>query len=167
MFPLFAFCKLQITGPGHVQIGRGCKIFKNIYDGLIIMTCNDKAKVVIGDYCNLGGLTIRCDKKIIIGYSVMSANAIIQDMLFSSIHNHCKNSDIRKKIQAKSIIVGNNVWIGQSAIILSGCRIGNDSVISPGSLCSDIVVPVYSIAMGNPAIRFYPIDRYLEFLKKR
>lgn len=48
------------------------------------------------------------------------------------------------------IIIGNDVWIGQNAIILSGVNIGNGAVIGAGSVVSKDV-SAYAIAVGNPA----------------
>ena len=47
-------------------------------------------------------------------------------------------------------IVGNDVWIGQNAVILPGVRIGDGVIIGANSVVgSDI--EAYSVAVGNPA----------------
>lgn len=48
------------------------------------------------------------------------------------------------------IIVGDDVWIGNNAIILSGVTIGQGAVIAAGSVVTKDVLP-YSIVGGNPA----------------
>jgi len=48
------------------------------------------------------------------------------------------------------INIGNDVWIGHGATILSGVRIGNGAVIAAGSIVTSDIEP-YSIAGGNPA----------------
>lgn len=54
-----------------------------------------------------------------------------------------------------NITVGNDVWIGQEAMILSGVSIGDGAVIGARVLVARDVMP-YSIVVGNPAqtIRF-------------
>lgn len=49
-----------------------------------------------------------------------------------------------------SVIIGNNCWIGEKAVILPGVTIGDYCVIAA---CSVVVknIPSYSIAAGNPA----------------
>jgi acetyltransferase-like isoleucine patch superfamily enzyme len=49
------------------------------------------------------------------------------------------------------IIIGNDVWIGMNATILSGVTIGDGAVIGANSLLTKDVEP-YMIIGGNPAI---------------
>lgn len=51
---------------------------------------------------------------------------------------------------ARPIRIGNNVWIGGGAIILSGVTIGDDCVIGAGSVVRRDLPPG-SVAVGNPA----------------
>ena len=57
------------------------------------------------------------------------------------------------------VIVGNDVWIGSRAIILSGVSIGDGAVIGAGAVVARDVAP-YAIVAGNPAqvvrMRFSP-----------
>lgn len=48
------------------------------------------------------------------------------------------------------IKIGNDVWVGMNATILSGVNIGDGAVIGAGSVISKDVRP-YSIVAGNPA----------------
>lgn len=48
------------------------------------------------------------------------------------------------------VIIGNDVWIGYRALILSGVRIGDGAVIAAGAVVTRDVEP-YAIAGGNPA----------------
>ena len=48
------------------------------------------------------------------------------------------------------IVVGDDVWIGTNAMILSGVRIGQGAVIGAGALVTSDVPP-YAIVAGNPA----------------
>lgn len=62
------------------------------------------------------------------------------------------------------VLIGNDVWIGYEALILSGVKIGNGAVIGARSVVTKDVAP-YAIVAGNPAkqirLRFDPpvIDR--------
>jgi acetyltransferase-like isoleucine patch superfamily enzyme len=47
------------------------------------------------------------------------------------------------------IVVGNDVWIGSKAVILSGVTIGDGAVIGANAVISQDVAP-YSVVVGNP-----------------
>jgi virginiamycin A acetyltransferase len=63
-------------------------------------------------------------------------------------------------------IIGNDVWIGYGATILSGVKIGNGAVVGARAVVTKDV-PAYAIVVGNPAkvvrYRFQPktIERLL------
>ena len=48
------------------------------------------------------------------------------------------------------VIIGNDVWIGHGAILLSGIRIGDGVVVGAGSVVSRDVED-YAVVAGNPA----------------
>ena len=47
-------------------------------------------------------------------------------------------------------IIGNDVWIGQNAVILPGVRIGDGVIIGANSVVGSDIDP-YTIVVGNPA----------------
>ena len=47
-------------------------------------------------------------------------------------------------------IIGNDVWIGQNAVILPGVQIGDGAIIGANSVVGSSVAP-YTIVIGNPA----------------
>jgi hypothetical protein len=49
-----------------------------------------------------------------------------------------------------SVIIGNDVWVGAGAIILSGVKIGDGAIVAAGAVVTKDVPP-YSIVGGNPA----------------
>ncbi len=49
-----------------------------------------------------------------------------------------------------NVIIGNDVWIGENATIMSGVKIGDGAIIGNSSLVTKDVEP-YSIVGGNPA----------------
>ncbi len=63
--------------------------------------------------------------------------------------------------------IGNDVWIGMDAMILSGVSIGNGAVIAAGSVVTKNVLP-YEIVGGNPAksIKFRFTDEQIKSLEK-
>ena len=76
--------------------------------------------------------------------------------IYTATHpmNHLERSSGRE--YAKSIVIGEDVWIGGSAVICPGVTIGNRSVIGAGSVVTkDIHEDVF--AAGNPCRVIKPL----------
>lgn len=66
--------------------------------------------------------------------------------------------------QKSQIEIGDDVWIGFGAIIMSGVRIGRGAIISAGAVVTRDVEP-YAIMVGNPARKIadrFSADQILE-----
>jgi carbonic anhydrase/acetyltransferase-like protein (isoleucine patch superfamily) len=59
--------------------------------------------------------------------------------------------------QTEAVIIGSNVWIGDSAIICKGVTIGDNSIIGAGAVVVKNIPPDV-IAAGNPAIVVKKLD---------
>jgi acetyltransferase-like isoleucine patch superfamily enzyme len=55
-----------------------------------------------------------------------------------------------RPITSKPVIVDDNVWIGESVVVLAGVKIGRCSIIGANVVVTKDVPP-YTIAAGNPA----------------
>ena len=67
------------------------------------------------------------------------------------------------------VIIGNDVWIGYGAIILSGVKIGDGAVIGAGSVVARSV-PAFAVVAGNPARVFkyrFSREKVAELLEMR
>lgn len=146
--PFFVYYKIRICGSGSVLIEKGCAVSPNAFDGLTITTFSTDAKVNIGKECNLGGVTIRCHKKIIIGDRALLANCLIQDALFSMTDSI--DSDV---------FIGKDVWLSGQTIVLGDSNIGDGSVLGVGSVCVKRDIPREHLAIGNPVFSSVNIKR--------
>lgn len=63
------------------------------------------------------------------------------------------------------IIVENDVWIGQGALIMSGVRIGQGAIVAAGSVISKDV-PSYAITDGKRIIKYRFADEIINELVK-
>jgi len=124
--------------------------------GLILDILHDQAELIIGKNvkmnhrCHIGVM-----KSVKIGDDVLMASNV-----FISDHSHgCYSEDVHsnptqapneRKLFCKDVEIGNKVWIGENACILSGVSIGESSIIGANSVVTRNIPP-YSIAAGAPA----------------
>jgi len=127
-------------------MGRGCRIDTNESKKTLTIGANAR----IGDYVH-----INADFGVEIGDNVLMASKI-----FISDTNHGnysgdnqsspdENPSIRDYF-FKPIKIGNNVWIGENAVILPGSVVGDGCIIGANSTISGKEYPSGSIIAGVP-----------------
>lgn len=131
---------------------------KNPYIGRLVYMYA-KHSIKIGDNFYIGKFSqIECDAEI--GNNVIIANSVaivgrydhhyqqigIPTRLASSI----RDMDYNWKGLFEKVIIEDDVWIGYGAIVLSGVKISQGSIIAAGSLVTKDV-DAYSIYAGSPA----------------
>jgi len=107
----------------------------------------DVKGITIGDHCLVcPGVRILAASEITIGESCMIASgAYITDSDWHGIYD--RSLPIGKTCP---VVLEENVWVGDSAIVCKGVHIGKNSIIGAGAVvASDI--PENAIAVGNPA----------------
>lgn len=90
---------------------------------------------------------------------------------FYSQHNASGASfaDRTKFTESERVFIGNDVWVGQSAIVCDGVHIGDGACIAAGAVVTKNVEP-YALVGGVPArfIRFrFPVDTIERLLRLR
>lgn len=107
----------------------------------------------IGKYCSIGSWVKVVSGKHPIHY-LMTHPIVFNDSLKKlgvSSENIVPFSGAMEYVEDEFyIIIGNDVWIGQSAEIMSGIRIGDGAIIAAGAVVVKDVPP-YSIVGGVPA----------------
>jgi len=157
--------------PGFEYIGKGCYAIKPWHielfgspvkggkfinfiaagDKKIRLTvwtdCENTKGIELGDYVLVcPGVRISAATQISIGSNCMLASGVyITDADWHEIYDRSKSIGT-----TKPVVIGDNVWLGDSSIVCKGVTIGNNSIIGAGSVVvSDI--PENVIAAGNPA----------------
>ncbi|EGQ7766529.1 TPA: acetyltransferase [Vibrio parahaemolyticus] len=96
---------------------------------------------------------IAAGKKILIGNDVLIASRV-----FITDHNHGSFPEeneflipvAHRKLSFNSVIIHDNVWLGEGVFVMPGVTIGKNSIIGAGSVVTKSI-PENVIAVGNPA----------------
>ncbi|WP_288130258.1 acyltransferase [Microbulbifer sp.] len=106
-----------------------------------------KATIDIGDYVLISpGVRISAGQSISIGNACMiAANVYISDSDWHGLYNRTRPFRCTAPIS-----IGDNVWIGDSAIVCKGVNIGDNAVVGAGSVVTRDV-PANAVVAGNPA----------------
>ncbi|MDT8903497.1 CatB-related O-acetyltransferase [Anaeroselena agilis] len=124
------------------ELYRGYDIGDWTYGSPTIFSWDEGATLKIGRFCSIAD-----------GVEIMLGGEHRSDWVttypFSAIceQAHCFPGHPKSK---GDVIIGNDVWIGSKALILSGVRIGDGAVVGAHSVVAKDVAP-YSIVAGNPA----------------
>lgn len=147
----------EIVGKERIVIGKGFSAGPGVRIEAWENRLSEQfmSNIRIGDNVLLQHRThITAINTIIIGNDVLTGS----DVLISD-NNHGENRTIkeldipprRRKLSSKgNIVIEDNVWIGDKAVILGGVTIGRGSVIGANAVVTKSIPP-YSIAVGNPA----------------
>lgn len=122
----------------------------------------ETGRVLIGDYCYFNNVVLLCELELQIGsYVMIGWNTTIADTDFHPLSPAQRIADAiacsplgkgmpRPPVERRPVIIEDDVWIGPSAAILKGVRIGAGAFVDPGSLVTRDV-PSRARVMGNPA----------------
>ncbi|MGB2910340.1 MAG: sugar O-acetyltransferase [Anaerolineales bacterium] len=110
-----------------------CVYGQNIYIG---------DNVFLNIFCNI----LDCNK-VCIGHHVMIGPSV---QIYTAAHDIQAETRNQGWEVAKPIEIEDNVWIGGSAILLPGVRIGKNAVVGAGAVVSRSV-PANTVVAGNPA----------------
>jgi acetyltransferase-like isoleucine patch superfamily enzyme len=136
--------KVFVQNAGSIYIGERVQLLSH-YAHSVLATFPG-GRLEIGDRTVLNyGVDICATKLVRIGTDcLLGTHVIILDNDFHVVADH------ERVPEARPVIIGNGVWIGNRAMVLPGVTIGDGAVVGAGSVVmSDI--PARTLAMGNPA----------------
>lgn len=110
----------------------------------------------IGDYCSIaGGVTVHEYNN----HAWVDHRELISTFPFNERFGIKDYPESAERYLEKKTKIGNDVWIGHSAFILGGLKIGDGAIIGAHAVVAKDVPP-YAIVVGNPAkvigFRFTP-----------
>jgi virginiamycin A acetyltransferase len=140
IFRLLCLLKLKKPYTRNDPIYKDHSIGNFTYGFPTIMSWRGKYKLSIGSYCSLG-------PEVLIVLDGEHNTKRMSTYPFEFSH---QVSDPGHPTSRGDIVIGNDVWIGARAIILSGVHIGDGACIGAGSVVTRDVES-YAIFAGNPA----------------
>jgi acetyltransferase-like isoleucine patch superfamily enzyme len=150
------FRRFISTRPGALRIGDHCSM------DAVHFAVGPAAELVIGDCCAFAGALLLCELRVTIGsYVTIGWNATIVDSDFHPVAPAERVRDAiacspagkglpRPPIACKEVVVEDCVWIGPTATILKGVRLGTGCLVEPGAVVTHDVPPRARV-LGNPA----------------
>ncbi|WP_223440534.1 acetyltransferase [Polaribacter litorisediminis] len=135
----------------HFTTGFGCRIEAfplNKKNGICLTIGKN---VEINDYVHIAAV-----QSVHIGDNVLMASKIyISDCLHGSYSgnendDHPNTPPNDRKFSAKSIIINDNVWLGEFVTVLPGVTIGKGTIVGANSVVAKSL-PDYVVAVGIPA----------------
>lgn len=114
------------------------------HENITVRSWGEGTELIIGKFCSIAPCTV-----------YLGGNHNISKMTtypFGIVNNNVFNfsGGLPNATTNGNVIIGNDVWIGEGAVIMSGVRIGDGAVVGANSHVVKDVVP-YSVIMGNPA----------------
>ena len=145
--PIYIRGKKSISGCVGLTTGRFCR-----FD---LEGC--KQTLFIGDNCEMGDMThIVAHERVEIG-----DNVLIASKCFISDTNHgVYKGEVQdgpeimpnlRPLKTEPVKIGDNVWIGENAVILAGANIGNGCIVGANSVITKSIAD-NSIVVGNNII---------------
>lgn len=141
---LRVFGQLSIRGPGRVEFGDDVTVWLWTSP----WTASPDAVIRVGDRVRLAGTRITAMQEITIGCESLLADCRIMDSDFHPITPNRRDPDA--VVRTAPVHIGENTWIAPQAAIMPGTTIGDNSVVSFGSICSG-AFPANVVIVGNPA----------------
>jgi acetyltransferase-like isoleucine patch superfamily enzyme len=127
-----------VLSPG-VEIGR--HTFG--YGGDTFHVYMEGARIDVGSFCS-----IHHEARVLAGSEHMMVRP--STFPFNARLFHPEKGNRGEAIDKGTTMIGNDVWIGIGAIVLSGVLVGDGAVIGAGAVVSKSI-PAYAIVAGNPA----------------
>ncbi len=148
----------KIVGERYVSMGNsvstGVGVIIEAYDRYLYTDQKFNPHIILGDNCRLGDYShLSCVNRIELGNGVRCGR-----MVFITDNSHGISDQSQLEIRPNlrplhskgSVIIEDNVWIGEMVCILPNVHIGKGSIIGANSVVTHDVPP-YCVVGGNPA----------------
>lgn len=107
------------------------------------------SRCTFGDNCNFNGMTVRGKGMVVFGNNFHSGENC---RIITQNHNYDHGTAIPYDATyvLKTVTIGDNVWFGDSVLVVGNVTIGEGAILAAGAVISKDV-PACAIVAGNPA----------------
>lgn len=107
----------------------------------------EEGRITIGNACLMSpGVRVSASDSITLGDGVMLANGVyLTDSDWHGLYDR-----IDRDPEVRPIVLADNVWVGDHAVVLKGVTIGENSVVAANAVVTKDV-PANVVVAGNPA----------------
>ncbi|MEY2569261.1 MAG: hypothetical protein QOE35_3790 [Actinomycetota bacterium] len=126
--------KLYIGGKGRVVIGDRC-VFE-LASGTVLNAAEPTATVRVGAECGINGLDVYAGDDVTIGDRCMVGEC---SMVTTDFHSTRRDRWAGQAVKRGPITVGANVWLADRTVITKNVSIGDNSVVSIGTIVREDV----------------------------
>ncbi len=139
-----------VEGNLVLHIGEHVKISgENSFIGASIFS--EPARLTIGDNTMIGGQTaIYVARSVTIGKGCLIARRVMIADTYGHPISPAKRHGKVSPDEVKDVVIEDNVWIGNAAVISPGVRIGSGSIVAANAVVTQDVPP-NAVVMGSPA----------------
>jgi len=147
---------METLGEECISISSGTHFGKGCILSAWTKTCEGtySPEIEIGEGCDFGMYNhITATNRIKIGHHLLTGKWVtISDNNHGLTNWETLHTEplMRPIVSKGPVVIGDNVWIGEKATILSGVTIGDGVVIAANSVVTKDV-PAYCVVAGNPA----------------
>ena len=136
---------VRVDRPWCLRVGSRA----DIEHGVFLKCVDDDATVFIGDFVFIGaGSEIDAAQSVTIG-----AHTLLAPGVFITDHTHNASRGVLLKEQGSrsaAVVIGEDVWLGAKAVVLSGVTVGDGAIIGAGAVVTRDVA-AHAIVVGVPA----------------
>lgn len=157
-FTLKKGCRIVMEDGACLHSARDCN---RLIDHPCSLDCiAPGAQIIMRKGSGMSGSRVVCSSRIEIGeHTMIGAGCVLYDCKQHEYEPEKGWASGPKQNEGKPIVIGKRCFIGMKCIILKGVTIGDNCVVSAGTIITRDMPPGH-LAMGNPAV-YYPLSERL------
>jgi acetyltransferase-like isoleucine patch superfamily enzyme len=159
----YGFAHVHSEHTAAIRLGDGCSVSERAS-----FLVGPAGRIEIGSHSRLVGAILVCNQRIVLGSGcLLQPGAVVADTwlektsMLAQQRNalRCAAGDPLRRLPpvapTRPVHIGDNAWIGESAVVMPGVTLGRGSVIMERAVVTQDVPP-HAVVAGNPArvVRF-------------